>query len=72
MSIDGEGNIVIDCKKLTITASDAVDIKATADFKAEGMNANVKGKTGAKLEGSMVDVKASGVANVKGSMVNIN
>jgi type VI secretion system secreted protein VgrG len=67
--------------KFSVKAMSAAEIKVSAgDFKAEGLNAQVKGSVGAKLEGgvnadvkgAMASLEGSGMAKVKGGMVMIN
>jgi hypothetical protein len=58
---------------ITIESAKDFQVKAKGDFKAEGMNASMKGSTELKVEGgSTAELSSSGSTSVKGSMVQIN
>lgn len=64
-SVKAKGNIKLE-------ATQNVESKATGDFKAEGMQVSVKGKSKFAAEGPMAEVKAAGQLTLKGGMVMIN
>lgn len=58
------GDINISCKKL--------EISATQEIKMKAMNITSEASTKSVTKGTMVDVEASGVNTIKGSLVKIN
>lgn len=78
---DQNGNkITLNDKGITIESAKDLILKATKDFKAEGMNIELKAQTGFKAEGSATaemsgantTVKGSAATTIKGGMVQIN
>ena len=78
---DQNGNkITLDDKGITIESTKAITLKATKDLKAEGMNIEMKAKTGFKAEGTAsaeisgasTTVKGSANTVIKGGVVQIN
>ncbi len=67
-------------KDFSVEATGKVNLKATADLFAEGMNATIKAQTAMKLEGTanleakggMVTVQGSGPTTVKGNPIMLN
>jgi uncharacterized protein involved in type VI secretion and phage assembly len=58
-------------KPVTITNGKAkIEFTATGDINIEGMNINIKAKTGVKVEGVQFEAKASGSAKIEGAMID--
>ncbi|MFT4092328.1 MAG: phage baseplate assembly protein V [Niabella sp.] len=89
MNIKSNGSINIDAKKevnlkagkgISYTANEDISAVAFGDFKAEGMNVNLKADVGFKAEGGataevqgvQANVKGSAMTTIKGAMVMIN
>ena len=74
IAITSEKDINITAKgKIVIDATQDIEQKAKANFKAEGMAVELKGKSNLSVEGQgMAELKSSGQTSVKGSMVMIN
>jgi Rhs element Vgr protein len=65
--------ITLDQNGIKIESAKDFQVKATADFKGEGVNSSLKGSGQLKLEGgSTAEMSSSGSTSVKGSMVQIN
>jgi uncharacterized protein involved in type VI secretion and phage assembly len=71
---DQNGNkMTMDADGVKIESAKDIVLKATGDFKCEGVNLDMKGSGGAKLAGSGgTELSLSGTANLKGPTVNIN
>lgn len=60
-------------KDIHLQATGNINLKATHNFKAEGVSCEVKGQTDIKLTGeAMAEISTSGILTVKGSLVKIN
>ena len=65
--------ITMDDKGISIESKGEISIKATKDLKLEGMNINIKASAQLKAEGSAgAELSTSAVAVLKGSIVQIN
>ncbi len=65
--------ITMDDKGISIESKGEISIKATKDLKLEGMNINIKASAQLKAEGSAgAELSSSAVAVLKGSIVQIN
>lgn len=70
---DQNGNkIVMDSNGILIESAAKIEIKATQDLNAEGMNVNVKGQVAFKAEGATTELSGSASTTIKGGMVQIN
>lgn len=71
---DQNGNqIVLNGDGIALASAKAVTLKASTDFKAEAVNAEIKGSASVKAEGSSsAEVVSSGALTLKGGMVMIN
>ncbi len=71
---DQNGNkITMNQDGVKIESIKDIIMKASGDFKTEGVNIEIKGSAQTKVEGSAgTEVSSGGVTKVKGSMVNIN
>lgn len=71
---DNNGNkIVMDSNGITLESKGKVGMKATQDFKVEGLNVEVKASASYKAEGSAgAELSSSGATQIKGSIVKIN
>jgi hypothetical protein len=59
-------------KPVTITNGKAkIEFTATGDINIEGMNINIKAKTGIKVDGVQIEAKASGTAKVESPLVDV-
>ncbi|MGB1237002.1 MAG: type VI secretion system Vgr family protein [Pseudomonadales bacterium] len=73
VSIEGMQVAVKGTTKVDISSSASMSLKATADFKAGGLNAELSGDVGATVKGNaMAEVSASGMTTVKGGVVMVN
>lgn len=74
MITDQNGNkITMDSNGIKIESAKNVEIIATADLKASGINLDLKADAAAKLNGSAsAEIKSSGSTTVQGSIVQIN
>ena len=71
--VDGAQVSIKGQSKVDINSSAGITIKATADLKASGLNAELSGTVGAKVKGAaMAEISASGMAVVKGGVVMVN
>ena len=71
---DQNGNkLTMNSDGVKIESIKDIVLKATGDFKTEGVNLDLKGSGGAKVAGSGgTELSLSGTANLKGPTVNIN
>ncbi|SDL82927.1 type VI secretion system tip protein VgrG [Kriegella aquimaris] len=70
---ENSNTITIDSNGIAIESGADVDIKATGDVNIEGTNVNIKASAQFKAEGSAgAEMSSSGTATVKGSLVQIN
>ena len=71
---DQNGNkITMDPNGIKIESAKDLQVKAAAEFKAEGVNTSLKGSGQMKLEGgSGAEISSGGNTAVKGSLVQIN
>lgn len=59
-------------KPVTITNGKAkIEFTATGDVNIEGMNINIKAKTGIKIDGVQIEAKASGTTKVESPLVDV-
>lgn len=73
IELDGGQVAISGSSKVDVKSSGAVNVKATTDFKAAGLNAEMSGSIGATVKGSAkAELSTSGQAVVKGSIVMIN
>jgi uncharacterized protein involved in type VI secretion and phage assembly len=71
---DQNGNqIVLNGDGIALASAKELTLKASTDFKAEAVNAEIKGTASVKAEGSSsAEVVSSGALTLKGGMVMIN
>ncbi|MGB3180933.1 MAG: type VI secretion system tip protein VgrG [Cyclobacteriaceae bacterium] len=73
ISLTTDKDIAMTAKgKITMEAKSNVEVKATGDFKAQGMNVQLKGSAKFAAEGPQAEVKGSAQTVIKGGMVMIN
>lgn len=74
IKIESPKDIVLDAKgSIKGTALNTVELKATADLKAEGLNVSCTGQVGFTAKGNAsAELSAAGQTTVKGAMVMIN
>lgn len=65
-------DVIIDAQNLKVKTKANTEVKATADFKAEGLNVKLKGSAQLGAEGAQVEVKGSAMTTIKGGIVQIN
>jgi uncharacterized protein involved in type VI secretion and phage assembly len=59
-------------KPVTITNGKAtIEFTASGDINIEGMNINIKAKTGIKIEGAQIETKASGTAKIESPILDV-
>jgi phage gp45-like len=71
---DQHGNsITMDSNGIKIESAKDFQVKASSDFKAEGVNTSLKGSGQTKIEGgSGAEVSSGGNTAIKGSVVQLN
>jgi Rhs element Vgr protein len=73
VSIETEKDFSVKAKgKINLEATSDVIVKATGDFKGEGLNVSMEGKTKFAAKGAMAEVNGSGQTTIKGGIVMIN
>lgn len=74
IDVTSQSDITLSAKgNVSVKAGGAINMKATADFKAEGMNVTCEAQAGFTGKGSQsAELSAAGTTTVKGSMVMIN
>jgi phage gp45-like len=72
--LDPDGIKISSVKDIVIEAPQGkIDVKATKDFGAEGLNVNLKASTAFKAEGSATaELSSGGNTTVKGGMLMLN
>ncbi len=71
--MESEKDIILKAKgDIKLESTGSTEIKATKDYKAEGMNVELTGKTKFAAEGAQAEIKGSGMTTIKGGVVQIN
>lgn len=70
---ENSNTVILDSNGIAIESGGDINIKATGDVNIEGTNVNIKASAQFKAEGSAgVEMSSSATATVKGSLVQIN
>lgn len=71
--MDANGIEISSPKDIKINAQGKIEVKATMDMSAEGLNTTVKANAGLSLNGqTSASLESSGVTQIKGSMLTLN